>query len=66
MEDKIFSCMWGNYAAGLNTYQPKHSFEAVEFFTENNGYSPKDIAAVNALEVGAEYKLNNHRIMRTE
>ncbi len=64
--DKLFSCTWGSFTLDVTFYPAKHSYETIDFFNSNNGYGKEDIQAINALELGAEYKLQNHRIMRVE
>ena len=64
---KEFECKWGDWdSKAVNSYDDQISLEREEFFSNDKGYTERDIKAIQALEKEEYYtcEYGNHLIKR--
>lgn len=67
--EKIFYCLWTDTDKNAsNSYDPNEKKVKDSFFTENSGYTKKDIDAINQLAMGESYncEYGNHIVKRIQ
>ncbi len=65
---KVFLAKWGDWEPEHCSYHPNQEVVDELFFSEDNGYEPKDINFIRSLKVGQTHNEihGNHTITRTE
>lgn len=65
--EKLFYCIWTDRDdKAINSYDHKEAQEPVNFFSEDRGYTKKDIEAINKLDIEESHhcEYGNHSIRR--
>ncbi|MFD3003098.1 hypothetical protein ACFS7Z_22235 [Pontibacter toksunensis] len=66
---KTYLCKWGDWDKhAMNSYDSKTEEVSEDFFSDNNGYDPKEIEAIASLNVGEQHDATygNHTVTRTQ
>jgi hypothetical protein len=67
--EKLFHCAWTDKdKKAVNSYDHEEREEPLEFFSEDNGYTRRDMEVINKIEPGDTYncEYGNHTVRRVK